>query len=211
MAACPATWPSLRSVTWRIGRHDDCRALWPRRTPEPRGHEPTWQPIGLPPSGHGAVAITTPGDRGHVHPRRPRPRGRVQTGAVAAGCHRGELPGAVLGTQGCPVVLRVVCRGPPPGVAELDRRHRPGRAHQVGHPPVRGQLLVGPQPGAAVSLASRSSTADSSTKTMPAPPIANLARWVRCQSVRQPSTALYWHIGEATIRLRAVTPPTAER
>ncbi len=41
--------------------------------------------------------------------------------------------------------------------------------------------------------------------TMPAPPAALAPRFWICQSSPSPSVALYWHIGETTIRLRAVT------
>src|SRR2546422_7488919 len=37
--------------------------------------------------------------------------------------------------------------------------------------------------------------------TSPAPPIARLPRWTRCQSFGVPSSAEYWHIGEQTTRL----------
>src|SRR5580704_8691927 len=41
--------------------------------------------------------------------------------------------------------------------------------------------------------------------TMPAPPAAFAPRFWMCQSSPRPSVALYWHIGETTMRLRAVT------
>src|SRR5262249_10932063 len=44
-----------------------------------------------------------------------------------------------------------------------------------------------------------------SMKTSPAPPIARLPRWTRCQSLANPSTLEYWHIGETATRLRNVT------
>src|SRR6266436_7951643 len=50
------------------------------------------------------------------------------------------------------------------------------------------------------------STAAASAKTSPAPPIANLARWAKCQSLASPSFAEYWHIGEITTRFLSVTP-----
>src|SRR5438034_1092948 len=37
--------------------------------------------------------------------------------------------------------------------------------------------------------------------TSPAPPIARLPRWTRCQSFGVPSSAEYWHMGEQTTRL----------
>ena len=36
--------------------------------------------------------------------------------------------------------------------------------------------------------------------TSPAPPIARLPRWTRCQSFGSPSSARYWHIELTTIR-----------
>src|SRR5580698_4941711 len=41
--------------------------------------------------------------------------------------------------------------------------------------------------------------------TMPAPPAAFAPRFWMCQSSPRPSVALYWHIGETTMRLWAVT------
>ena len=38
----------------------------------------------------------------------------------------------------------------------------------------------------------------------PAPESARLPRWIMCQSVAQPSSAEYWHIGEMTMRLGSV-------
>jgi hypothetical protein len=33
-------------------------------------------------------------------------------------------------------------------------------------------------------------------------------RCCRCQSVAEPATALYWHIGETAMRFARVTPPS---
>ena len=44
-----------------------------------------------------------------------------------------------------------------------------------------------------------------SVNTMPAPPAACAPRCCTCQSSPSPSVALYWHIGETVMRLRAVT------
>src|SRR5471030_3021598 len=51
-------------------------------------------------------------------------------------------------------------------------------------------------------------TAVASITRRPAPEIARLARWPKCQSLMQPSLAEYWHIGETTMRLGSVTPPS---
>src|SRR4051812_17395513 len=52
-----------------------------------------------------------------------------------------------------------------------------------------------------------SSTAVASSTTSPAPDIHSEPRWTRCQSVASPWTALYWHIGETTMRLAKSWPP----
>ncbi len=41
-----------------------------------------------------------------------------------------------------------------------------------------------------------------------APDSASYPRWIWCQSVIQPSTAEYWHIGAITIRFASSTSPT---
>src|SRR6476469_3955963 len=45
------------------------------------------------------------------------------------------------------------------------------------------------------------STCVASMTTSPAPEFASCPRWIRCQSLAQPSSAEYWHIGETAIRL----------
>jgi hypothetical protein len=42
------------------------------------------------------------------------------------------------------------------------------------------------------------------------PPAARLPRWTRCQSFANPSLAMYWNMGDITIRLRSVTPADRE-
>ena len=54
----------------------------------------------------------------------------------------------------------------------------------------------------------RRSTCVASTITRPAPEFASMPRWPRCQSVAVPSSALYWHIGETTMRLENSTLPS---
>ncbi|MCC2633832.1 MAG: hypothetical protein K0S48_1718 [Ramlibacter sp.] len=44
-------------------------------------------------------------------------------------------------------------------------------------------------------------TAVASTISKPAPDTARLPRWIMCQSVAEPSSAEYWHIGAMTMRL----------
>src|SRR4051812_45707319 len=47
-------------------------------------------------------------------------------------------------------------------------------------------------------------TAVASVNTRPAPPMARVPRWTRCQSFANPSELEYWHMGETTIRLGRV-------
>src|SRR3954463_14851051 len=51
-------------------------------------------------------------------------------------------------------------------------------------------------------------TCVASTMTSPAPEYARWPRWTKCQSLMLPSSAEYWHIGETTMRLGSVTPPS---
>src|SRR5258706_15689880 len=53
------------------------------------------------------------------------------------------------------------------------------------------------------------STAAASGKINPAPPVAILPRWTKCQSLASPSCAEYWHIGETTTRFLRVMPRSA--
>src|SRR3977135_3275061 len=48
-------------------------------------------------------------------------------------------------------------------------------------------------------------TAVASIVTIPALDCSNWPQWTRCQSVAQPSTAEYWHIGETTMRLASAS------
>src|ERR1700745_1634017 len=48
------------------------------------------------------------------------------------------------------------------------------------------------------------STWVASTTSRPAPELASMPRCVRCQSLATPSLALYWHIGDTTIRFESV-------
>src|SRR5262252_7335170 len=50
-----------------------------------------------------------------------------------------------------------------------------------------------------------SATAVASVITSAAPPTARLPRWTRCQSLENPSTLEYSHIGETTMRLESVS------
>src|SRR3984957_5200888 len=49
-------------------------------------------------------------------------------------------------------------------------------------------------------------TALASVRTRPAPPMARLPRWTKCQSLAKPSREVYSHMGEAVMRLRRVRP-----
>src|SRR5215467_2067645 len=46
----------------------------------------------------------------------------------------------------------------------------------------------------------RRSTWVASTTSRAAPELASMPRWPRCQSLAEPSSALYWHMGETTMR-----------
>src|ERR1700694_593001 len=52
----------------------------------------------------------------------------------------------------------------------------------------------------------RRSTSVISTTRRLAPELASIPRCVRCQSPAQPSSALYWHMGEITMRLANSSP-----
>ena len=53
------------------------------------------------------------------------------------------------------------------------------------------------------------SIAVASMMSRPAPDNARWPRWIMCQSVALPSTALYWHIGAMTMRFFSVSAPMA--
>src|SRR2546422_9146787 len=61
-------------------------------------------------------------------------------------------------------------------------------------------------PGHEYVLRAACSTDVSSANTMPAPPMANLPRCTRCQSVGAPSLARYCDMGDTTTRFRATSP-----
>ena len=50
-------------------------------------------------------------------------------------------------------------------------------------------------------------TAVASTISIAAPESARWPRWIRCQSVAEPSSALYWHIGAMMMRLASRSSP----
>src|ERR1700675_5214989 len=50
------------------------------------------------------------------------------------------------------------------------------------------------------------STWVASTTTSAAPELASMPRCIKCQSLAQPSSAEYWHIGETTMRLASSRP-----
>src|SRR5204863_2811642 len=51
-------------------------------------------------------------------------------------------------------------------------------------------------------------TCVASRMSRPAPEYARWPRCTRCQSFMLPSSAEYWHIGETTMRLGSVMPPS---
>jgi len=50
------------------------------------------------------------------------------------------------------------------------------------------------------------STSVISKHSRAAPELASIPRWAKCQSVIEPSTAEYWHIGDTMIRFSSVRP-----
>ena len=52
-------------------------------------------------------------------------------------------------------------------------------------------------------------TAVASIVNIPAPDRSICPQWIRCQSVAQPSSAEYWHIGDTTMRLASARPRSA--
>ena len=54
-------------------------------------------------------------------------------------------------------------------------------------------------------------TAVASVNTSAAPPTARLPRCTRCQSLANPSTLEYWHIGDTTMRLASVSARIVQR
>ena len=48
-------------------------------------------------------------------------------------------------------------------------------------------------------------TAVASVKISPAPPTARLPKWTKCQSLANPSTLEYWHMGETAMRFKKVS------
>ena len=95
------------------------------------------------------------------------------------------------------LALRPACASWMAGSAPCERTNSAMRASPATW--VSSQMPVSP-----CVMRPRASTAVASTNTMPAPPWANLPRCTRCQSVTWPSRAEYWHIGETTMRLRAL-------
>ena len=49
------------------------------------------------------------------------------------------------------------------------------------------------------------STAVASRTSIPAPESASDPRWIMCHACACPDSALYWHIGETTMRLGSVS------
>jgi hypothetical protein len=95
------------------------------------------------------------------------------------------------------------------GVAELDAS---GIGPNAGAPrastrPARPRCRRRTGPGSRRDAADRLATAVASRISRPAPDSAIVPRWIRCQSVAEPSTAEYWHIGAMTMRLGRVRGP----
>ena len=70
-----------------------------------------------------------------------------------------------------------------------------------------GSICCSPQmPMSPAEMRPSRVTAVASTMISAAPPTARLPRCTRCQSLANPSSAMYWHMGDITIRLRNVIP-----
>ncbi len=51
-----------------------------------------------------------------------------------------------------------------------------------------------------------SSTWVASMQNIAAPDSASVLMWVKCQSLAEPSSAEYWHIGDTMMRLESLRP-----
>lgn len=74
--------------------------------------------------------------------------------------------------------------------------------------PIAASVSSDQRPTSAWVIRPSGRTAVASIVSSPAPERARWPRWIKCQSVMQPLTAEYWHIGAITIRLESSRPPT---
>jgi hypothetical protein len=74
--------------------------------------------------------------------------------------------------------------------------------------PIAASVSSDQRPTSAWVIRPSGRTAVASIVSSPAPESARWPRWITCQSVMQPSTAEYWHIGAITMRFCSSKPPT---
>jgi hypothetical protein len=93
-------------------------------------------------------------------------------------------------------------------MGELDPEPRIAPA-STGREDAFKRRLVGirVQPETAGVIRPSGATAVISTIITPAPDNDSEPKCCRCQSFAEPSTALYWHIGDTAMRLARVRPP----
>jgi hypothetical protein len=94
-------------------------------------------------------------------------------------------------------------------VGELDADHRALGFDEPGDPGQGPDVLVAPDAEVAVRDPPVPGDGVASTTTSATPSAALLPKCTRCQSSADPSAAMYWHMGDITIRLRSVIPRIA--
>jgi hypothetical protein len=80
-------------------------------------------------------------------------------------------------------------------------------AHGVQDAGERGLVGVAVQAEVGRRDPASGETAVASTISIAAPESARWPRWMKCQSVADPSSALYWHIGAMMMRLASRSSP----
>src|SRR5678815_114239 len=131
----------------------------------------------------------------------PSPNGVALEDTV---CHGSSLgaSGAPPSHGRCVEALRPACASWIPNRVGPPRRRAAWSARSIA-----ASLSTLYRPRQACVMRPRRSTAVASTTTSPAPEYASCERCCRCQSVAEPSLALYWHIGATTRRFGNWTAP----
>ena len=141
-----------------------------------------------------------------IHGRHPR---HMPVRAERNGRWRDRLPRVLIGRQRAAALPRPLRRSLAAGMRDLDAELGGAGAAAVGDDARQRRLVVvGVEPQQPWVMRPRRSTCVASTMTRPAPELASMPRWARCQSVAVPSSALYWHIGDTTMRLVNSTLPS---
>ena len=129
----------------------------------------------------------------------PSPNG-IADGAMV--CH-----GSCAGFQRTAALPRPLRRGLAAGMRELDAELGGADAPAMGDDARQRRLVVvGIEPEAAMGDAAVALDMGRLDDDRPAPELASMPRWLMCQSLAQPSSALYWHIGATTMRLASSRP-----